>query len=114
MYFVDLRVEDPAFWRERRQVCMSISKKYDALPPGLKPRLLDRAAAAAYCAVSVRTFITHVPVEPILVGSKRVWDRMAIDRWIEGRPNLRPEPLETELRRLLDDMDNQPFEKRRD
>lgn len=42
--------------------------------------------AAAYCSVSVNHFLTHVPVDPLLIGTKRLWDRAAIDRWLDGGP----------------------------
>jgi hypothetical protein len=52
--------------------------------PSVPPRLLDRKTAAEYCGVSVNTFLTHVPVAPVLIGSKRLWDRKAIDTWLDG------------------------------
>jgi hypothetical protein len=87
---------------------MSTGKRYEALPPGLKPRLLDRSTAAAYCGVSVSTFLKHVPVNSVPIGSKRLWDRLALDRWIEGSPTPHTRDLHGEIRRLLDDLEEPP------
>jgi hypothetical protein len=55
------------------------------LPLSLPPRLLSREQAAEYCGVSINHFLAHCPVKPTeLLGSKRVWDRVAIDRWLDG------------------------------
>jgi hypothetical protein len=50
----------------------------------MDPRLLDRAEAAAYCGVSINHFLAHVPVAPRLIGKKRLWDRAAIDKWLDA------------------------------
>lgn len=52
--------------------------------PARWPRLLDRQDAAEYCGVSVNHFLTHVPVGPRLIGSKKLWDRKEIDAWLDG------------------------------
>lgn len=48
------------------------------------PRLLDRKGAAEYCGVSFNTFLAHVPVAPVHLGTKPLWDRHAIDAWLDG------------------------------
>lgn len=48
------------------------------------PRLLDRRGAAEYCGVSVNTFLARVPVPAVEIGTKRLWDRHAIDAWLDG------------------------------
>ncbi len=48
------------------------------------PRLLPRELAAAYCGVSVNHFLAHVPVPAMELGAKRLWDRLAIDAWLDG------------------------------
>ena len=48
------------------------------------PRLLDRQMAAAYCSVSVNHFFAHVHVAPVELGAKKLWDRCAIDAWLDG------------------------------
>ena len=56
---------------------------YAALPQMLSPRGLSRAVAAAYLGISSTTFDVMVadgsmPM-PKSIGSRRVWDRYAID-----------------------------------
>ena len=51
------------------------------------PRLLPRRLAAAYCGVSVNHFLAHVPVACVEVGTKKLWDRRAIDAWLDGDDN---------------------------
>lgn len=48
------------------------------------PRLLPRELAAAYCGVSVNHFLAHVPVPSVKIGTKKLWDRAAIDHWLDG------------------------------
>lgn len=48
-------------------------------------RLLDIEAAASYCGVCPTVFARHIPVKPIKLGRRRVWDIVAIDRWIEAQ-----------------------------
>jgi hypothetical protein len=52
--------------------------------PARWPRLLDRQDAAEYCGVSVNHFLAHCPVPPMTFGSKKLWDRHAIDAWLDG------------------------------
>ena len=59
-------------------------RRKNSLPHGLTPRLLDRDAAATYCGVSVPHFLEHVPVDPVEIGKKKLWDRMMIDRWLDS------------------------------
>lgn len=47
------------------------------------PRLMDRRLAAAYCGVSINHFLLHVPVDPVILGTKKLWDRRQIDRWLD-------------------------------
>lgn len=48
------------------------------------PRLLHRELAAAYCGVGVTHFLAHVPVPYVTIGAKKLWDRLAIDQWLDG------------------------------
>ena len=48
------------------------------------PRLLSRVDAAEYCGVSPSHFDKTVPLDPIHLGARRVWDREALDEWIES------------------------------
>lgn len=56
-----------------------------ALPEGMTPRLLSREEAATYCGVSPHHFEDTIgkAVSPIQVGRRVLWDREAIDRWID-------------------------------
>lgn len=60
------------------------------LPAGMTPRLLSRGAAAAYCGVVAETFEEHVRphVKPVEIGSRRLWDVKALDRWLDERSGL--------------------------
>jgi predicted DNA-binding transcriptional regulator AlpA len=48
------------------------------------PRLLSENQAAAYCGVSGETFRRHVPVEPRRLGRRVLYDRLAIDAWLDS------------------------------
>jgi hypothetical protein len=52
----------------------------------LVPRLLNRKYAATYCGVSETTFNTHIVphVRPMSIGKKLLWDRKAIDLWLDA------------------------------
>jgi excisionase family DNA binding protein len=63
----------------------------DALPPGLAPRGLARAEAAAYVGVSAGTFTAMVGdgrmPPPKVIGTRLVWDRFALDRAFAELPD---------------------------
>jgi hypothetical protein len=69
------------------------------VPGGMTPRLLCKSAAAAYCGVIAETFEQHVRphVPPIEIGTRRLWDVRALDRWLDQRSGL-----VTELRPVND------------
>jgi hypothetical protein len=51
------------------------------------PRLLTRSQAAAYCGLSVGSFSTLCPVQPIALGNdKRLerFDVVALNQWIDS------------------------------
>jgi hypothetical protein len=51
------------------------------------PRLLTRHQAAAYCGVSVSTFVGVCPIKAVALGNgKRLerFDRISLDRWIDS------------------------------
>jgi hypothetical protein len=53
----------------------------------LVPRLLTRQQAAAYCGVSVPTFVGICPIKAVALGnSKRLerFDRIFLDKWIDS------------------------------
>jgi hypothetical protein len=54
------------------------------LPDGVTPRLLTPAQAAAYCGVSVERFEQTITLAPIsCFGTRKLWDRRAIDLWLD-------------------------------
>jgi len=65
-----------------------VSKR--ALPIGLTPRLLNRDQSAAYCGVIAETFEAHIRpyVRPLEIGTRRLWDIKALDRWLDQRSGL--------------------------
>jgi len=60
------------------------------LPDGMTPRLLSREAAAIYCGVKAEAFETHIRphVPPVEIGTRRLWDVKALDRWLDERSGL--------------------------
>ena len=58
-----------------------------ALPAGLTPRLLSREQAAAFCGISVLQTVVK-SVQPIRLGDRVLWNRKAIDRWLDQQCGL--------------------------
>lgn len=52
------------------------------LPLNLPKRGLSVDEAAEYCGVSRNTLTRHGP-EPIKIGERSVYDRRALDRWLD-------------------------------
>jgi len=48
------------------------------------PRLLSVDQAAAYVGVSGPTFTANCPVQAYKIGSRTLYDRQALDRWVDG------------------------------
>ena len=70
----------------------------------IEPRLLSQEQAATYCGVGIDLLKAECPVIPIKIRSKILYDRRALDRWIDdsaGRPN-ESQPGTDWLRRLDD------------
>lgn len=59
-------------------------------PPAIQPRLLSREEAAAYCGVSPASLDANCPVKPIRIGRRALWDRRALDTWLDGASGLAP------------------------
>lgn len=61
----------------------------------VEPRLLSREQAARYTGVSIPTFEATCPVKPIGIRSRVLYDRKALDRWIDDlgghQPLVKPE-----------------------
>lgn len=69
----------------------------------VSPRLLSRRDAAAYCGVSTGLFEQAVAVPPLrCFGSKKLWDRHALDRWLDhiSECDKAPKPLISVAERL--------------
>jgi hypothetical protein len=47
-------------------------------------RLMQLERAADYCDVPPGVFLKHCPVKPQKLGRYKVWDRVALDLWIES------------------------------
>jgi hypothetical protein len=65
-------------------------KKVDRL---VFPRLLSREQAAAYCGVSVPTFVSICPIKAVALGhGKRLerFDRISLDQWIDSLGSREP------------------------
>lgn len=54
------------------------------------PRLLSRAQAAEYAGVSPNTFDRHIKVAPLRFGKRVLYDRLAIDRFIDTLSGAKP------------------------
>lgn len=68
------------------------------------PRMLSRSAAAAYCGLSVTCFEQRCPVQPIRMGSRKLWDRRAIDAWLDQLGGTMPHrPSNMRYLEALDD-----------
>lgn len=48
------------------------------------PRLLTQAQAAAYCGVSPNFFAANVAIQATQIGGLKLYDRHALDRWIDA------------------------------
>lgn len=57
----------------------------------LEPRLLSQEAAASYCGIGVELLKAECPVIPIKIRSRVLYDRRALDRWIDARAVTTPE-----------------------
>lgn len=76
----------------------------------LEPRLLSRELAAAYCGVSIPTFEGACPVIPVKITNRVLYDRVALDRWLDslGGPDAKL-PAEDWLGRLDNDHARQGY-----
>lgn len=48
------------------------------------PRLMSAEQAAAYLGISQPTFVERVRIAPCKIGSRALFDRAALDRWVDG------------------------------
>ena len=66
------------------------------LPPNLPPRLLSRDQAAEYCGgISLPLFDDTIAkkVPPIELHTRKLWDRFAIDAYLDEQSGLAPPAL---------------------
>jgi predicted DNA-binding transcriptional regulator AlpA len=78
------------------------------LPIGMTPRLLSRNEAATYCGMSPDEFGRRIAtkVRPLDLGMRKLlWDRKALDRWLDELSGLvQPvRPFDEWLKRLPGD-----------
>lgn len=53
-------------------------------------RLLKLNEAAAYCGIPARGFRKSVPVMPVRLGPHELWDKNALDAFIDGLQGKKP------------------------
>jgi hypothetical protein len=70
------------------------------LPANIPKRGLSLAEAAEYCGISGTTLTRHGP-PPIKIGDRSVYDRRALDRWLDQLAGLSPDAS------LADDPENE-------
>ncbi len=65
------------------------------------PRLLNKELAAAYIGVSTAK-LAALPISPVRIGSRVVYDRRSLDRWADnlGGPAAPDDPIDKLLDRL--------------
>ena len=75
---------------------MTRTTRYNALPPSLPPRGLDRVAAAAYIGVSPTKFdclVADGRMPPAKrIDGRRVWSRPHLDKFFDALPDEQGEP----------------------
>lgn len=57
------------------------------LPPNISKRGLSLDEAAEYCGVSKNTMTRHGPA-PVKIGERSIYDRHALDRWLDELAGL--------------------------
>jgi hypothetical protein len=76
-------------------------------------RLLNIEDAAAYCGVSPALFERHVRVLPLRIGRRKLWDRRAIDIWIDRQQENPSSFAPDDWLRKLDEHEERQKDKRR-
>jgi len=59
------------------------------LPLNVPKRGLSLDEAAEYCGVSTNTLTRHGPA-PIKIGDRKIYDRRALDRWLDQLAGIDP------------------------
>jgi hypothetical protein len=70
------------------------------LPPNIPKRGLSLAEAAEYCGISNKTLQRHGP-EPSKIGDRIIYDRHALDRWLDELTGLKPVEITDPEEQLL-------------
>jgi hypothetical protein len=57
------------------------------IPEGSWPRLMTAERAAAYLDVSTSTFRSRIAPRfaPVPIASRKLWDRVSLDKWLDER-----------------------------
>jgi hypothetical protein len=66
------------------------------IPEGSWPRLMSAERGAAYCDVSTPTFLAKIaPLlgTPVRIGARKLYDREAVDKWLDERAATDPDWL---------------------
>jgi hypothetical protein len=66
------------------------------IPEGSWPRLMSAERGAAYCDVSVPTFLSKIAPRlgtPVLIGARKLYDRATLDKWHDERAAADPDWL---------------------
>lgn len=71
----------------------------------IEPRLLSREQAAGYCGLSIPTFEGECPVNPVHIRSRVLYDRAALDRWLDSLSPAPANPGQGKWLERLDDAD---------
>jgi hypothetical protein len=68
----------------------------------LPRRLMPLDEAAHYCGVSAPTFEAYCPVPPRLglFGRRKLWDRVELDRWLDGMAASHGETMASRLEKI--------------
>jgi hypothetical protein len=53
-------------------------------------RMLSDAEAANYCGVAVGTLKSHVPVAPVKIGARVLYDVKRLDNWLDNQSKSEP------------------------
>lgn len=77
-----------------------------AAAPSRWPRLMRLGVAAEYCGLSPERFKATVKVEALEIGSARMWDRDALDRWVDSLSQPEQHERQGWLDRLGSDEDD--------
>jgi hypothetical protein len=73
-----------------------VTRAQRKIPEGAWPRLMSAERCAAYCDVSRATFLMKIAPRlgsPVLIGTRKLYDRAALDKWLDERAAADPDWL---------------------